>query len=220
MDPVGDTPRENQVGKRSRKRQRPGAANVPSGGRKRRAAAGSGGGVSPTWLQTHGRDLRFLLTFAFLMGLYYLATTTDTLKKGFFPWYLDATTYVSGSILQSCGYDELKVQRRLLDFHGAWVTIERGCDAVAPTALFLSAVLASPAPALFKVYAVLGGTTILMVVNVIRIITLFLTRIHWRKAFDVMHLDIWQAAFILLAIVLWAGWASWTTKHRRKLSRA
>lgn len=207
------------MGKRSRKRQRPGAPNVPSAERERRAAAGSGG-VSPTWLQTHGRDLRFLLIFAFLMGLYYLATTTDTLKKDFFPWYLDATTQVSGSILQACGYDELRVQKRLLDLHGVWVTIERGCDAIAPTALFLSAVLASPAPALSKVVAVLGGTIILMVVNLIRIITLFLTRIHWRKAFDVMHLDIWQAAFILLAIVLWAGWASWTTKHHRKPSRA
>lgn len=217
---MGNTPCENQVGKRSRKRQRSGAANVPSAGRERRPTGGSGGGVSITWLQTHGRDLRFLLTFAFLMGLYYLATTTDTLKKEFFPWYLDLTTQASGSILHACGYDELKVQKRVLDWHGAWVAIERGCDAVAPTALFLSAVLASPAPALSKVYAVLGGTIILMVVNLIRIITLFLTRVHWRKAFDVMHLDIWQAAFILLAIVLWAGWASWTTKHRRKPSRA
>ena len=212
-----------------RKRRKQAATQPPASADsslpKRSSTAGADSGRAsgrprPTWLKTHGRDLRFLLTFAFLMGLYYLATTTDTLKKDFFPWYLDATTYVSGSILQACGYDELRVQRRVLDWHGTWLTIERGCDAVAPPALFLSAVLASPAPALFKVYAVLGGTAILMVVNLIRIITLFLTRIHWREAFDVMHLDIWQAAFILLAIVLWAGWASWTTKHRRKLSSA
>ena len=216
------------MGKRRKRRagaeaKQPPSADSPSPKRSSLTGTNSGrdnGRPGPTWLQTHGRDLRFLLTFAFLMGLYYLATTTDTLKKDFFPWYLEATTYVSGSFLQFCGYDELRVQGRVLDLKGTWVTIERGCDAVAPTALFLSAVLASPAPALFKVYAVLGGTTILMVVNVIRIITLFLTRIHWRKAFDVMHLDIWQAAFILLAIVLWAGWASWTTKHRRKPSRA
>ena len=60
-----------------------------------------------------------------------------------------------------------------------------------------------------------GGVAILMIVNLIRIITLFLTAVHWPNAFDVMHLDVWQAAFIFLAIVLWALWASWAARRRR-----
>ena len=63
---------------------------------------------------------------------------------------------------------------------------------------------------------VVGGALILMVLNVIRIITLFLTRMHWPKAFDIMHIDVWQVMFILFAILLWALWASWTTKRMQR----
>ena len=214
---------------RKRKRRGRASATPPSSTGPQRPESGSpsggGGGKRghrgpPTWLQTHGRDLRFLLIFAVLMGLYYLATTTATLKEDFFPGYLKATTQASGVVLHAFGYDELEVQGTVLNWHGIWVSVARGCDAVAPTALFVSAVIASPAPVLSKLCAVLGGTVILMLVNLARIITLFLTRLHWRKAFDVMHLDIWQAIFIFLAIMLWAGWASWTTQRRRRRSDA
>jgi len=173
-----------------------------------------------TWLETHGRDLRFLAIFGTLMVVYYFTTTTSVVKDRFFPWYLDVTTRVSAGSLGFFGYDGVERTGNVLSTEGGWITVERGCDAVAPTALFISAVIASPAPLGSKLLAVVGGTFILMVINVVRIVSLFLTRIHWRDAFDVMHLDIWQAIFIFLAIVLWALWASWTTQRRKRLTDA
>jgi exosortase/archaeosortase family protein len=177
-------------------------------------------GSPPTWLEMHGRDLRFLVIFGALMVLYYFTTTTSIVKDRFFPWYLDATTRVSAASLSFFGYDGIERTGNVISAGGGWITVERGCDAVAPTALFISAVIASPAGLSSKLLAVVGGTCILMVINVVRIVTLFLTRIHWREAFDVMHLDIWQAAFIFLAILLWALWASWTTQKRRRFAHA
>ncbi len=171
-----------------------------------------------TWMETHGRDLRFLLVFGVLMAVYYVATTTSIVKEAFFPWSLDVTTQASAAVLHTLGNDDMQVKGNVLDSPRGWITVGRGCDAMAPTALFISAVAASPAPVLSKLTAVFGGTVILMVVNLLRIITLFWTRIHWPKAFDVMHLDIWQAVFIFLAILLWAFWASWTTQRRRRRS--
>jgi len=168
-----------------------------------------------TWLSTHGRDLRFLAVFGLLMAGYYVLTTTDASEKRFFPWYLKATTDVAGATLHAVGYSEVSVSGNDLVGRKGRITVERGCDAVAPTALFVSAVIASPAAVGFKAVAVVFGVAILMVVNLIRIITLFLTAIHWPAAFDVMHLDVWQAAFIFLAIVLWALWASWAAKRAR-----
>lgn len=164
-------------------------------------------------MQTHGRDLRFLAIFGVLMLVYFFFITTSLAKDRFFPWYLDATTRVSGSVLRATGYSAVNVEGQSLVSKRGAITVERGCDALDPTALFISAVVASPAATALKVPGLVCGTFILMVVNVIRIITLFLTRVHWSAAFDVMHLDIWQAAFILFAIVLWAVWASWA-KHR------
>ena len=209
------------MGKKHKDRKKTTGSHAPSG------ASHGGRGEErkkqvrrASWFATHGRDLRFLAIFGLVLIVYYLSTTTEVASERFFPWYLRINAEATTWLLNFGGYSNVTVSGQVITSPDFSMAIERGCDAVAPTALFLSAVLASPAPALFKVYAVLGGTAILMVVNLIRIITLFLTRIHWREAFDVMHLDIWQAAFILLAIVLWAGWASWTTKHRRKLSSA
>jgi len=175
-------------------------------------------GGPPTWRETHGRDLKFLGVFAALMIVYYAVTTTSAVNDRFFPWYLNRTAAVSGLVVNALGFDGLEVRDKTLYSKRGTITVERGCDAIAPTALFLSAVIASPAPWSFKCAGLVFGTLILMAVNVLRIITLFWTRVFWPKAFDVMHLDIWQFLFILLAILLWAVWASWTTKRTKRLA--
>lgn len=115
------------------------------------------------------------------------------------------------------GYEEVEVEGNAVvsrrgQRRGA-ISVERGCDAVQPSALFVSAVLASPVPLVSRLGAAAVGTIALMLINLVRITTLFLTAVHWRKAFDVMHLDVWQAAFIFLALLFWALWASWVTRR-------
>ena len=86
-----------------------------------------------------------------------------------------------------------------------------------PVALFTSAVLASPVTWSARLFAVVAGTALLLFINLIRIISLFLCAVYWKSAFDIMHLDVWQALFIFLAIFLWAIWAAWAVKrHKRK----
>ena len=177
----------------------------------------SSGMTFRTWFRSNRTDLRFLVIFGVIMAAYYLATTTTLAKESLFPWYLRVTTAVSGGVMQTFGYDGLTVGDNVLKTSGGSITVERGCDAMAPTALFIAAVLASPTSIAMKLPAVFGGALVLMVINLVRIITLFLTRIHWPKAFDIMHLDVWQAMFIFLAILLWAVWASWTTKRMQRI---
>jgi exosortase/archaeosortase family protein len=91
---------------------------------------------------------------------------------------------------------------------GGSLSIERGCDAVDPSALFVAAVIASPVRLAPKLLAIVGGTFLLMLLNFARVISLYFVRIHWPKAFDTIHLDVWQAMFIFLAILMWGVWAS------------
>lgn len=188
---------------------------TPGSEGKSQGKSGSAGGA-PTWLETHGRDLKFLGIFALLMAIYYAATTTSAVNDKFFPWYLSRTASVSGAIVNGLGFEGMEIRDKTLFSRRGTITVERGCDAIAPTALFISAVIASPAAWPLRLIGMVGGVFILMVVNVIRIITLFWTRVFWASAFDVMHLDIWQFLFILLAILLWAVWASWATKKARR----
>lgn len=167
-----------------------------------------------SWLKANARDLRFLLIFACCMGLYYALTLTPLIKDGFFPAYLRLNASVSGTILNTFGEEVSVRDQSLISAKGPAIQIERGCDAVEPSALFVSAVLASPVPLLSRLSAALAGTFLLMLLNLVRVISLFLVRIYSPKAFETMHLDVWQALFIFLAIVLWAVWASRASRKR------
>lgn len=174
---------------------------------------------SRSWFATHGRDLRFLVIFAVLMGLYYVATTTQTMKERFFPWYLQFNTTASVWVLNAGGEDGVHANGTSLTSTKGTISVARGCDAVEPTALFAAAVLASPVAFATKLPTVIAGALVLAVVNIIRIISLFLSAAYWRPAFDILHLDVWQAAFIFLSLLLWALWAAWVMKRQKGLAR-
>jgi len=193
--------------------------NAKDGGKKR---PGSGGRRRAGWLATHGRDLRFLVVFAALMVAYYASSTTSMVKDRFFPWYLTWSADVSGVVLRAVGVPVETNGKSLIskykDGPKAAISVERGCDAVEPSALFVSAVMASPVPFLRRLSAAFIGTMVLMVLNLIRIMSLFLTAVFWHDAFDVMHLDVWQAAFIFFALVQWAVWAAWESRRGARAS--
>lgn len=182
----------------------------------------AGGRAAPpkppkTWMETHGRDLRFLGLFILFMVIYFLFSTTPLMKDRFFPWYLEANARASVVVLSAVGYPNVSQKDKAVTSPRGAVTVARGCDAMEPAALFISAVLASPVTWGSRIVAALAGTALLLVINLVRIISLFLCVVHWKAAFDVMHLDVWQALFIFLAIFFWAVWAAWAVKrHRRK----
>lgn len=108
----------------------------------------------------------------------------------------------------------------MISAKGPAIEIERGCDAIEPSALLASAVMASPVPFVSRLLAVGAGTALLMLLNLVRIISLYLFQVHYPAAFETMHLDVWQALFIILAIVLWGMWASRAVRRKAVVSNA
>lgn len=92
--------------------------------------------------------------------------------------------------------------------------IVRGCDAIEPVAAFAAAVLASPVSLWFKAWGILVGVLALQVINLIRIVSLFFVGVYFPRALDVVHIDVWQAVFVVLAICFWAIWVQWATRPR------
>ena len=169
------------------------------------------GGRWRSWYREKHPIFRFVLLLAVFMGIANIALTTDRVRHGLIPEYLRGWAHISGSVLRMLGEDARVVGSAVSSSRFS-VDIKRGCDAVQPTVLFISAVLASPVAVLSKVPGLLIGFFFLMAMNLVRVISLFYIGIYFPSAFNTAHHDVWQAVFIILSILAWALWAIWAVR--------
>ena len=86
------------------------------------------------------------------------------------------------------------------------VDVQEGCDAVVPTILFITAVLVFPTSWKHKLKGLTFGVPSLFAINLFRIVTLFLTGLYIPSLFDFMHVEFWQALFILATVLIFISW--------------
>ncbi len=166
------------------------------------------------WLGQHHPVFMFLLVFGILMGLFYaFIAFTPYYNKVLLPSYHKLIARMSGGILGLLGYNTKVIEATIYSPRFSFKII-RGCDAVEATALLVCAVLAFPAPFLRKLPGIIAGTLLLAILNLVRVVSLFLIGVYYRNIFDFMHIDTWQAIFIFFAIALWVLWLLWTTQRQ------
>ena len=84
------------------------------------------------------------------------------------------------------------------------------------SAFLAFAVLASPSRVSIvrRIPFMVLGTLSLLVLNLVRIISLYYTGVWFPRAFDAMHIDVWQPIFIFLPLVMWVVWARATMRRK------
>ena len=174
-------------------------------------------GAFRRWVRAKRPVLGFVLLFAILMGVFYSITFLPVMNLKVFPAYMRFNAQASVVILNVFG-EGADTRGTMVTSPRFSVDIQHGCDAIEPSALFIAAVLAFPASIYSKLPGLLLGTVALGLVNLIRIVTLFYTGIYYPRAFESMHVDVWQPIFILLALVFWVMWAWWATRSRTSQS--
>lgn len=161
--------------------------------------------------------LRFFILFTALIGLFYfLYVTTRFFYHDFnlLPAYLQWITHLVGMILQGLG-QEVYVNDTTITSSAFSIRIILGCSAIEAMMLFICAILAFPSPWLLKIPGIVIGTILLFLLNLVRIVSLFLIGVYTPSWFEVMHLDVWQVVFIFLAMLFFILWLVWVTSPRR-----
>ena len=156
------------------------------------------------------RGVRAIVLFVVLMGLFYGFVHTPANETTAFRPYLALIARVVGGTVGLFGYD-ISVAETTVHAPQFSMEIVRGCDAIEPVATYIAAVLASPVGVWPKLPGILVGTAGLMLINLLRIVSLFFVGVYYRNAFNLIHEGVWQAAFVVLAIVFWAVWVQWAT---------
>ena len=165
------------------------------------------------------RGVRAIVVFVVLMGLFYGFVHTPANDTTAFRPYLALIARVVGGIIGLFGY-EATVTETVIHTPQFPIEIVRGCDAIEPAATYIAAVLASPVGFWPKIPGILIGTATIMLFNLVRIVSLFFVGVYYPSAFNLIHEGVWQAAFVILAIVFWAVWVQWATRGDREQPNA
>ena len=153
----------------------------------------------------------FVGGFILLLGLFYALTFIPYMNRKALPALQALNARASAIILNIFGEGASAHDTSIVSPRDS-VSIAHGCDAIEPIGLFLAAVLAFPTSLRSKIPGLILGTAMLMIMNLVRIVSLFYTRVYWPSAFDTMHIDVWQPAFIVFSLLFWITWALWATR--------
>ncbi|MGB1241416.1 MAG: hypothetical protein ACPG49_02770 [Chitinophagales bacterium] len=157
--------------------------------------------------------LFFIIGFVVIMALFYTFFNTDFFKENILAFVANANASISSLILNLFG--------QATSASGSSVTssvfsikVETGCDGIEPIALFATAVMVFPVALSYKLPGVLIGSIFLALMNLLRVISLFLVGVYIPSIFDFMHVEVWQVIFIILAIVTWLAWIQWVMRKQ------
>lgn len=153
--------------------------------------------------------LKFAGTFLLACILFYLVTNMSWFGAFRAP-LLSLYSEISAVILNIFGYG-VNASGPILSSSQFSVSIEEGCDAIAPAILYAISVAIFPIAWSVRWRGLVYGLLAIMALNIIRIITLYITGIHMPDLFEFMHVDFWQAIFIVFTVGIWIYWMRWGT---------
>lgn len=152
------------------------------------------------------REIVFLVVFlALLAGSFTLVAWTPVNDHVIEP-FTAGVARVSGATLALLGQDVVMRGTIIESPHFA-VNIRNGCNGVETMLIFLSAVLAFPAPWKARAIGLVFGIVAIQAVNLLRVVALFYTGAYFPAWFDTSHTVVWQSLVILAGVLLWILWA-------------
>ncbi len=160
--------------------------------------------------------LGFLLRFVAMVAVFYVLTFVPTFREKLFPAYLRTLASISATALPPLEPDVTAAGSAIMSPRFA-IDIRAGCDALEPMALLVAGVFAAPVRWRLRLIGAAAGVGLLFVANIARIVGLFIAGVHAPRTFQFLHLDVGQALFVFLAVLIWLAWAMWAVRRSPEL---
>lgn len=164
-------------------------------------------GSPETAASNRRRSLWFLARFLGLLVLFYLAIANRPVNDAVIVPFTAGIASVSGGILNVLG-ERVEVAGTEIRAPGFAVNIENGCNGVETALLFVSAVLAFPAPWRRRLFGLLFGFLAIQALNLVRVVTLFWIGLHRPALFNSSHTVLWQSLVVLFGVLIFLLWAA------------
>jgi exosortase/archaeosortase family protein len=161
--------------------------------------------------------LRYVGGFIGLLLIFYVVYSSDFFDQYFLQPIVCFQTKISSIVLNMFGQENNADGITITGLHNS-LNVSKGCDGMEVSALYLIGVLLMPFTWRSKGVGVFWGFTVLFLLNLVRIIALFVTQIYMPTAFDFLHLHGGFALFTIVAIFMWMIWANWAIQKEKNNS--
>lgn len=145
--------------------------------------------------------LIFTITFCLFIVLFYVVWQSELFMNRIHPQIIRMNAFIASEALNLLGQNTTYFEG-FIHSQNFSMGIAKGCDAFEAIALFLAATIAIPLTLRKKVVGIAIGIIVLMSVNLIRVVSLFLVRMYFIEAFEVLHVQIWPVFIIIISVVL------------------
>lgn len=153
------------------------------------------------------REFGFLILFVAILGASFSLISWNPVNDRVIEPFTAAIARAGGATLNLLG-QQTKMSGTIIRSDRFAVNIRNGCNGVEAMLIYFAAVLAFPAPWKSRLLGVGLGFLAIQLVNLIRVVALFLTGVYLPKLFDSSHTVIWQTVVILSGVLLWILWAN------------
>src|SRR4051812_28584096 len=160
----------------------------------------------PFWRRNR-REILFLVLFVVLLGGGFTLISLHWVNDHVIEPFTAGIARTSGGVLNAMGQHVSMDGTVIRSLHFAG-NIRNGCNGGEAMLIFLAAVLAFPASWKSRLAGLALGILAIQVVNLVRVVALFLTGVYFPKIFDTSHTVIWQTIVILFGVLLWIFWAN------------
>lgn len=173
--------------------------------------------------------LRFMVLFGCVLGFYFLLTSTvrfqnpvDASQRPVVSRLIAVNEFVrthlvvpyhqflagaTAATVKILGYEVRVSGRDLRTPSGSFgVTVTSGCDAAELTLLLCVAMLLFPLPWLRRVFGAAAAVLLIAIINLFRIVSLWIVGVNWSGAFDLVHFSLWPFALICAAMAAFILW--------------
>lgn len=157
--------------------------------------------------RAYKQEIRFLVLFLTILGGGFTLISLNAVNDHVVEPFTAGVAKASGLALDLIGQDVTMTGTRIRN-HRFAVNIRNGCNGVETMIIFLAAVIAFPAPWKARLSGLALGIVAIQIVNLVRVVALFLTGAYFPALFDSSHTVIWQTIVILFGVVLWIFWAN------------
>ena len=150
----------------------------------------------------------FVVKVAAILGGFLWVYRDELLGSLLGPW-ADLTARMTVALLHFFKEEAVRAGGRIYHPGGFAYEIYYRCTAVLPAALLVALIMASTACLRRKFIGIALGVSILIMVNLMRLVHLFHLGIHRPDLFEVAHGVVWELIMILATLGLWWMWSRW-----------